>query len=138
MHEKSPNLLFVHKEIIEFDLKLLKFNQHYNETKKFILSISTPDIKDYEKWGVDEMIQWISMLDNGQYVEYLNILKIGFLSDNITGDCLPEIDKQCLRVQPFNIQNFKHRLALEKHFKSLKTCIQKKKHENDEGNTPYI
>ena len=57
----------------------------------------------YKEWNLDQILQWISLLDDGQYKPWINQLRVGFIaSDIITGDLLPELTRSDLSVPPFS------------------------------------
>ena len=79
-----------------------------------------PNVKQYKSWNLNEIISWLSSLENSRFNPYLNILQEGFVNDGIdSGEYLPDITKSDLRVEPFKIGSFKDRRDLEKYFKSL-------------------
>ena len=112
---------------------LPSFNTNLNEIGSYITSLIEPNVKDYKNWNIDQMIQWISLLENGRYMKYIDILRKGFLNDGInSGDILSDITRNDLRAQPFNIEGFTDRRDLENHFKSLKSQ-QRQSQNNEEG-----
>eukprot|EP01084_Bolivina_argentea_P230135 388229_1 len=147
IYNKSTDLLLIindRKEIDKFKSCLELFNTRVVAITDFIASLSNTNIKEYQKWNINQMILWISSLDNGRFAPYLDVLRQGFESDSIdSGDWLPELDRNTLGGAPFNIRNFKDRVCLEKHFKSLlqTDSINNKpadKEQQEEGLTPYI
>ena len=120
IYDKSPDALSLNDELNALDLRLKSFNKYFQDTKSHIKSLTHPDVLKYKEWDINEMCKWIGFIDHGRYKKYVDIFKRGFESDGIDcGECLPDLDKNTLRVEPFNIQNFKDRRDLEKHFKSL-------------------
>ena len=133
-NDKSFKSLLISDEINNLELKLKLFNKHLNDIKIYIKSITHPDIKQYKSWNINQIIQWISSLDNGQFIDYIDVLRKGFLTDGIDrGEYLPDITKNDLRAQPFEIKLFPIRRDLEIHFKSLKTQKFQNNDNNQEG-----
>ena len=120
-NKNNLNEINAENEINNLQKSILpQFNQYLIEINIYIKSLFTPNLNEYKNWNINKMIKWISLLENGRYIKYLDILKKGFLNDGIdSGECLPDITKNDLRAAPFNIENFKDRRDLEKHFKSL-------------------
>eukprot|EP01084_Bolivina_argentea_P111274 198605_1 len=117
--KQSPETLFVQDEISALDLRLRSFGKHLTDLKSYIESLTIPNIT---QWKINDIIQWISMLENGRYRKYIHVFRTGFESDGIdSGDCLPDLTQSVLRDAPFNITNFRDRRDLVNHFQMLKS-----------------
>ncbi len=100
------------------DINTLK---HLGRIEHYIQSVHKPDVTKYRTWNIPQMIQWISLLDDGKYCKYLSALRNGFESDSIcSGEVLCELSMDNLRDKPFNIKDFMSRKQLVQHFQSLK------------------
>ena len=57
------------------ELKVKSFNQHLMNIKAYIQSLTHPNVNNYKDWNIDEMCQWISLLENGRFKQYVKILR---------------------------------------------------------------
>eukprot|EP01084_Bolivina_argentea_P151192 263919_1 len=80
---------------------------------------------EYKTWNLQQIMTWIMSLDNGKFLKFHTNLLKGFKESKIlSGDILPDLDKQDLSGDPFNITNLPIKLDLIKHFKSLKHRVK--------------
>ena len=140
IYDKSPNELLIDTEINKLNVQLKSSIKHLNDIGLYVSSLINPDITKYKTWNINQMIQWISLLENDRFKQYLGTLRNGFESDDInSGQYLPDLTKNDLRAPPFNISVFKDRRDLEIHFKSLKNPhIGFIEYQNEGTNTEYI
>ena len=80
---KSPESLLINDEFEALEFKIKSFNKHINDIKSYIDSLMHPDIGKYKDWNIDQMCQWISLLENGRFKPYLVTLRNGFINDGI-------------------------------------------------------
>eukprot|EP00483_Globobulimina_turgida_P005376 UN05386 len=119
--QKQPTLLMVSDDMNALKTRLKLFNKHLSKIEHDISSFLRPNIVNYERWNIGQMIQWISGLDKGAYSNYLSVLRKGFISENIySGKLLCELRKEDLRNSPFNIKDFGTRSKLARHFECLR------------------
>ena len=86
------------------------------------------DMSKYETWDMMEMIYWISTLESGRFIKYLDTFKSAFVSDNYsTGKYLSGISTTDLRQEPFKILCIEDRTALVTHFQKLKRHKENRK-----------
>ena len=111
---KTKQLYMLQSDILMLSQENRYFGDRINAMNDYICCV-------YKKWNLNDIIEWISYLENGRYKKYCEILKNGFKKDNITkGEMLPDINASDLSVKPFDIRNFSDRKGLEKHFKKLR------------------
>ena len=80
-------------------------------------SLLVPDITKYKEWNVNQMIQWISSLNDGKFNKYCDNLRNAFVSDGIeNGEIMVQLTRHDLRNNPFNVTSFTDRKELELHF----------------------
>ena len=104
------------KQDIDFTGNLAKIQSSIDRLMQF----KSVDILQYKTWGLDQMMLWISQIENGRFCKYIEVLKNGFIAQNIeNGAELPDINSLMLKKPPFNIQNGKDRDDLISYFNSL-------------------
>ncbi len=89
-------------------------NNENNGNRKWF---NVPNEKNWRKWDIKSVINWIMSLENGRYGKYCASLEYNFTNDDVTVDCIDSIDKQDLKQ--WGIDNFKDRCQLIKHFQRL-------------------
>eukprot|EP01083_Nonionella_stella_P276889 941269_1 len=136
--EKTPHSLMVSEEINKLKIRLRTFGKYLNNVEQHVSDLITPDVCQYKTWNIGQIIQWISLLDNGAYNSYLGVLRRGFKSDNIcNGEKLCELQRNDLRCSPFNIKDFDVRTKLAQHFLSLQNNKSKSKMHSFYGGNGY-
>jgi len=96
------------------------FGKCIRDTKALIERVSRPDVREYRSWDLQQIMAWITALDDGKYSDHLGKLKEGFMKSRILkGVLLPELTRSDLSSPPFNIHEFVIKRDLETHFKSL-------------------
>ena len=88
-------------------IELTKVKQELDELKKM----------NYLNWSGDEIIDWISSLDDGQYVCYAAKLRKLFAKEHVDGRAIPHIDKT--ELKNWGIEHFMHRANIYNHFQTL-------------------
>eukprot|EP01084_Bolivina_argentea_P251184 421185_1 len=74
-------------------------------------------VKRYEQWNIDDIILWISSIENGRYKNYLNELRSRFEEHNIAcGIHLPGLNENMINIK----SNGNDQTDLLNHFKQLK------------------
>lgn len=105
------------KQKIDFTANVAKLQSAIDELMQFKKSV---DVLQYKTWTLDEMVLWISQIENGRFCKYIDALKNGFIAMSIDkGSDLPNITSFMLNKPPFKIQNGKDTDDLVKYFKSL-------------------
>ena len=107
---------------IKLESALKKFQRRMRNHR-----LSQIDEDEYESWTVAEMVYWISTLESGRFIKYIDHLRNGFLEDRYNGEYLPNIKIEHLRNEPFNILNIKDRTDLVNHFVGLRTNLKSAK-----------
>ena len=108
----------------------LVINELRMENKK--LKLKCLDVGNYMKWDVEQIIFWISTLDDGKYVKYLDKLKACLVEEGLSGSDLIEIEETNLKM--WGIVNFRDRKDLLKQFKKLTQSLpQQQMVNNNEG-----
>eukprot|EP01083_Nonionella_stella_P229024 811101_1 len=113
-----------YKEYIEkmvFSSK--SFAKYIQDIDGIIDRLSSPDLANYKHWKVETILVWIRGIENGRFVKYIDILKVGLTESGIGGQELPELSRGDLTLPPFNITHFKDTRDLIQHFKLLKAPI---------------
>ena len=107
------------KESENLKLKLDEMIDKIQDIQTKINFVMNPDVSNYKEWDITQAIFWISTLENGRYKPYCTVLKKGFESDEISPLLLPQVTRNALRCDPFNIIKFADRRDLVYHFQSL-------------------
>ena len=104
------------KQEIDFTANIAKLQSVIDELMQF----KHVDVLQYKIWTLDQMVLWISQIENGRFCKYIEVLKNGFIALKIdNGSELPDINSLMLKKPPFNIQDGKDRDDLVKYFASL-------------------
>eukprot|EP01084_Bolivina_argentea_P120401 213407_1 len=101
-----------------------EFNKHIQDISVCILNNKSlknlADEKNYKLWNLNEIMIWIETIENGRFAMYSNILRNGFEQSQIlNGKYLPDLTRNDLGTQPFNIKSFPDKRDLINQFKSL-------------------
>ena len=115
--KESGNIIKYELITNEIELSLNELIKNLNNAKELIINKLNPNMINYEKWDVLDIISWINSLENGRFIKYNKILKTNFINDEIKGIDLPNITRNHLKQ--FGINIFGDRIALETHFQSL-------------------
>lgn len=108
------------EEVQQIIIAAKAFGKCINDAQSLIERVSRPDVRAYRSWDLDQIMAWITALDNGKFREHLVKLKNGLMKSQILrGELLPELTRSDLSSPPFNIHEFVVKRDLERHFKSL-------------------
>jgi len=120
------------KEMIKQDLKELM--DHLQLVKGLIESNLNPKIENYKNWSPESIVKYVISLDKGVYQPYAETLLQSLKENQMTGEDLPELNKNDLFS--FGVKIFRHRVSLIRHFQKLagKDYISSKE-EDIEDNT---
>ena len=77
-------------------------------------------------------MDWIINLDDGQYKEYEEILRMEFKKEDVNGSAIPHIDKH--EWKTWGITKFMHRTNIDQHLKNL---INNNKNE-EKAQNPHV
>jgi len=103
------------KEMIKQDLKELM--DHLQLVKGLIESNLNPKIENYKNWSPESIVKYVISLDKGIYKPYAEPLLEALKQNQMTGEDLPELNKNDLFS--FGVKIFRHRVALIRHFQKL-------------------
>ena len=107
------------ENVDEISVTAKSFDKYIQDTDEIMNRLTIPNIKEYKSWNVDQIVLWIRSLEKGRFNKHIDKLRKGLEISEITGDDLPNLERNDLSSQPFEIGNFKDRNDLVKHFKSL-------------------
>ena len=143
---KSPQILIDNKSKLKMNNKQDKiiglmqianeFSQYISNMQLLIDKFTKPDINNHINWNANDIILWISTLDNGKYAKYAK----GFRKSGISSTkWLPQLTQQQLSSPPFNIALFQDQLALLTYFQSLNDVSNNVQNnvENNDAPPPY-
>eukprot|EP01083_Nonionella_stella_P291437 991685_1 len=115
----NPYSLFVEQEIENTEAICKATLKHLQDIKKYVVSVTKPDVNTYKSWDLNTTMVWIRSLDDGCFVKYCDALQKGFESDGIEAVDLPNLGQADLATDPFNIRAFRDRKKISQHFQSL-------------------
>ena len=98
-----------------------------------ILKRKNIDPTRFMEWTSDEFVDWICILDEGKYSKYEEQLRRAFISESISGEAIPHINKNEWK-ELFGINNYMDRTNLDKHVKNLIKRNKDNSNDNDNGN----
>ena len=123
----DPHSAFNHKldkysQILDsIALGVHNFVANIADLRGYVHDHYVPNTTKYIEWNVDDILLWIKSLENGRYLKYLEVLRVGFKESEIeSGELLPDLETADLSVTPFHIKSFRDKRDLIRHFKALR------------------
>ena len=128
------------EECKEMKMELMEIKQELNKMKR----LRAINIKNYLNWNADEVVDWISTLDDGKYEQYDVGLRLIFNKEGVDGQAIVHIDKLSLR--DWGVNDFKDRSNIYNHCQKLinqqelinKQEIRNNNDENEGAGTVFI
>ena len=119
------------EECKERKLELIQAKRELKELRRL-----KSDPKDYLNWSGDDIIDYLSMLEDGKYERYSAKLRVIFVEEAVSGKALPYIDNSTLR--DWGISNFMDRTNIFNHFQNIvnqnNVNVNNNNNDNNNGN----